>query len=282
VDLFAYASSPEVGEAASRMSRRLLADGSASLLKSSLFGVGVGSPEGSKEYLLFLADENVIGQGFTYDTDMVAKVLEEVGVSWDEKDEEVPPLMLGVPVPSPQAAQFTCNQTQATIGASVRSSEDKLGAITAGHAARPVGAIVQDEDGTHIGRVVFTEQPGDVDTAVSADVAVIELAGVGTPGRFFKGGAPVFPGSEITIETAHGSISETILGFMDYMSMPSMGGLLGSTYLTYRGVTHAGDSGSLVVMEDLIVGHVIGASGAATTYIQDIEFQLHRSRARLA
>jgi hypothetical protein len=73
-----------------------------------------------------------------------------------------------------------------------------------------------------------------------------------------------------------GQTATQVMGFTPFLYVPSMAGMWGQLYFTTAGVTQGGDSGGPVLLDgtDQLVGHLVGASGVITSYIQAIDIQL--------
>jgi hypothetical protein len=69
------------------------------------------------------------------------------------------------------------------------------------------------------------------------------------------------------------------MGESPYINMLS-NGMYGSMYFSVSGVTAGGDSGGPVFEKGGagVIGHVVGSSGPATSYFQDVKYQIDEIR----
>lgn len=193
-------------------------------------------------------------------------------------------IALGVPEPVPQyrpGERLVCSTTYGTLGAVVRTNSGETAILAAGHVARPVDAVVADSVGAP-GRVRFSVDPGSVPTSQrTADIAVV------VPDAWAQGaGAPVaipsrsaVPAGPEHVEFAGASTPAAegdIMGITPFLYVPSMAGMWADVFFTTAGISADGDSGAPVFLSatDELIGHIVGASGPATSYIQAIGCQL--------
>ena len=111
----------------------------------------------------------------------------------------------------------------------------------------------------------------------SADVAVVDDLGRTDPlGYVFKGVGVGVPGDDVTMLGSSGTRSTKLFAYAPWVAVPRMLGIWGHIYLTGEAISVPGDSGAVMLASDaeLPIGHVVGASRPATTYVQDLEFQL--------
>lgn len=203
---------------------------------------------------------------------------------------EPPPrdfLFLAVDPPVPQffpSEQVTASGTTGTLGACVTAASAQDGILTAGHVA-PLGTTVHDSSGTN-GQVTYSHNPATVAGVVpAADVAVIEhVPHVAVTGPPISTAASAEGRAAVEIHgAASGIVTTEVMGFTPFLYVPSMAGMWGQVYFTTAGVTQAGDSGSPTLLSgtETLIGHLVGASGHLTSYIQAIDLQLHASGSTL-
>jgi hypothetical protein len=189
-----------------------------------------------------------------------------------------------LPVPEPQPCFAPSEQVRApvkrgTLGARVETADGDDAILTAGHVAA-TGTTVDDEDGDP-GDVVFSVDPGQVPAhTVTADVAVITAdcwASHSSSVVNVAGTVELKGGQDVTM---HGDVSGTqtgtVMGRSPFIYVPTMSGQWLDCYFTTAGISADGDSGAPVLADgtDDLIGHLVGASGAATSYVEAIDAQL--------
>ncbi|MDQ6914302.1 MAG: S1 family peptidase [Actinomycetota bacterium] len=214
----------------------------------------------------------------------VAELGELRGMLEESLRADVPGNVQALPVPEPQPC-FAPAETvsgpikRGTLGARVTTANGSHAILTAGHVAT-TGTVVHD-GGNHPGKVVFSVDPAQVPAlVVTVDVAVIS-ADCWDP----HAGATVVIGGQAELTggmglAMHGSVSGVKLGVVmgrsPFIHVPSMSGQWDDCYFTTAGISQDGDSGAPVLADgaDHVVGHLVGASGKITSYIQAINPQL--------
>ena len=153
------------------------------------------------------------------------------------------------------------------------------GILTAGHLG-PVGTVVTDGTST-IGMIVFSSDPALCGGKISADVALVELTGGITlsGGHAVSGRTHPAPAANVDVSTQTGIQTVALMGEAVYINMLA-NGMYGSMYFSVSGVTEGGDSGGPVFISGGtdVIGHVVGSSGAATSYFQDVKYQMDEIR----
>jgi|SRR5215469_2487765 len=190
---------------------------------------------------------------------------------------------VGVPTPELQVAtgDMIMAPNVGTCGSSARWANSQ-GILTAGHVGSAPSAAFSN--GAHIGNVVFSRNPANGGAQVGADVALVEL----NPGMHLNksvtGTVRAQPTSNVLIMRPNGGSPVQVIAKTNWFYIPASNGTYGDVYLTMTGVTQPGDSGAAVLLQNTqsLVGHVIGASGRITSYIQDIEYQLQMIRSNPA
>lgn len=187
-------------------------------------------------------------------------------------------LTLGIPPPELHADRVSIAGTTGTIGFGM---VDRLGTdcySTAGHVAVSTGNDAYI-DGVHIGTTsdVFNPEPGG---AAGPDVAVIPAKSPmrKVPTGDYREGEP---GDQIEILTPSGTKVDSIMGFLEWVRFPRTNVRSKNVYITELGVTSAGDSGAAALSGNDAIAHVIGAAGSATSFLQDLGYQLDSLSARL-
>lgn len=192
-----------------------------------------------------------------------------------------------VPEPEPQfqpGKKVSQGARFGTVGCRVTSEDGRPAVLTAGHVVTGVGALVRS-DGA-IGTVTYCSDPARVPFATVADVAVIVPNGRPSPragGLQVSRVASAAAGDRFTsYGVASGPQHMRCAGFVESFYVESMAGQWGHLYMTTAGLTKSGDSGGMVLSpEGDLVGHVVGGSGPVLSFIQDANYQLEQSRARL-
>jgi hypothetical protein len=151
------------------------------------------------------------------------------------------------------------------------------GFLTAGHVAATARAQVFDGR-TLLGTVKWAHDPAGGGTAPQADISVVELP----PGIAFTGalGAAAAAGPNTSVTVCAGArAAGIIMALCTFVYWPRIRGTYGDTYLTTTNISSGGDSGSAVVdSHNNVVGLVVGGSANATTFIQDINYQIAQAR----
>jgi len=185
-------------------------------------------------------------------------------------------------VPTPELNLVIGDQVSTTlsglVGAPVAWSGNH-GFLTAGHLGSK-GTVVSDSVST-IGTIVFSSDPATKGGASSADVAVVELSGGPVTGsRPVTGIVHPGPAAEVDIHTQTGVQTISLMGETPYLNIPNYGMFGGPIYFTTSGVTRLGDSGGPVFEKGgtRLIGHVLGSSQGATSYFQDIQYQVSEIR----
>ena len=186
-------------------------------------------------------------------------------------------------VPEPKLNLAPGDQITASLaglaGAPVTWGSVNAGFLTAGHVGAK-GAVVSDASGP-VGTIVFSSDPVNKGGAISPDVAVVELASgtsLGTPPAV-SGLIHPAPAADVDIHTQKGVQTISLMGETPYLNVPNHG-MFGDMYWTVSGVTQGGDSGGPVFEHggSGLIGHVVGSSGGATSYFQDVAYQLREIR----
>lgn len=234
---------------------------------TGIYGVGVGLRDEEYEFPLIIAHHDLINSNRT------EEVLKEAfGIPVPSNLE-----YLGVEEPELDVVSCFCSGRGGTLGAAVVTQANTRACLTAGHVANPVGAHVSDPNGSLLGVVSFSQYPAIATPGRhSADVAVVDILDRDSLGHVFKGLGVGVPGDDVTMLGSSGTHSTKLLAYAPWVAVPSMIGIWGHIYLTGRAISQPGDSGAVVFASDaeLPIGHVVGASRPATTYVQDLEFQL--------
>ena len=205
-------------------------------------------------------------------------------------DEARPPkefVFLAVDPPVPQfhpSEEARGSGSSGTLGAGVTAASGHHAILTAGHVA-PLHDTVKDS-GQKKGFVTFSRDPAaTLGSAPAADVAVVEPTGQpGGGGPAIASTVPGGPSDEVAIHGAvSGAVTTRIMGFTPFLYAPSMAGMWGQVYFTTHGPTQAGDSGAPALLSGTaqLIGHLVGASGTITSYIQAIDLQLQAAGAKL-
>jgi hypothetical protein len=242
---------------------------------TGIYGVGVGA-RGDYEFPVVIANEELVERKQTKD------VLRRAF------DIQVPAELeyLGVQEPEPQAVSCRCGSRIGTFGVAVLTQAYTHARLTAGHVANPVGAHVVDEEGSVVGIVSFCEDPATAPASkMCADVAVIELPEQRSLSRDeYKGVGYGLAGDGVTMYGSRKTSETKLFCYTPWIAVPYLAGFWAHVYLTQTAISEPGDSGASVVLTEspnLPIGHVVGASRPATTYIQDLDFQLAISNTRL-
>jgi hypothetical protein len=148
------------------------------------------------------------------------------------------------------------------------------GFLTAGHVAPVVGASVYDGS-THIGNVVWSNDPAGHGTTVEPDIAVIELQSGALFSSPITGKANAGPGASISILSS--GTPGVIMGLSQFLFMPSQNATCGDTYFTTGQITIGGDSGGPVMLGGDVIGHVVGASPGIMSFVQHVDYQLREA-----
>lgn len=251
-----------------------------------LLGVGVAVHSGNEYPMVLVNSSGVrdVDSGKTvHDVSDIPEVEDELGehVGHDEMHNYKVRL-----VEPPEPQYFPGDEvhglgTRGTLGAGVSvNGTDAI--LTAGHVAQ--GATTVKNSGGVPGQVLVSIDPSSTGSAMPmADVAVIQPARWATASTIQLSGtsSAVQGGTEIEIHGLSGVQSATVMGFTPFLHVPSMAGQWGDLYFTTAGVTAGGDSGAPVVLKgtDSLIGHLVGASGSTTSYIQTITLQLSATSA---
>lgn len=195
-------------------------------------------------------------------------------------------LLVDPPLPHFHPSQTcTCLGLTGTLGACATAASGQPAILTAGHAVA-LNAIAHDAAASP-GWVSFASDPASTPGVTpAADVAVVEpqSAALGSGGPPISRAAAGGPADVIDFYgQTSGQVSSQIMGFSPFLYTPKMAGMWGQVYFTTAGVTQAGDSGAPVLRNgtDELIGHLVGASGTAMSYVQAVEFQLQASGATL-
>lgn len=251
-----------------------------------IYSVALGGDRHERS-VIFLCDESLVSRPGELDSgisSLLGAVIENLGG-------QIPrdALVFGVPAPEPHCAPsepvLVLPQNNGVLGATITTPQGAPGILTAGHVAGSMNAAAWWK-GAPIGSVSFTEDPSvGPPTAALGDVAVITLSvaltGVG-PSIQMKG--QVQPGDDLECHTYHGvAVAPVLAGLAPWVASPNLSGLWGAIYFTMGSFSQPGDSGAPVLLAgtDVIVGHVVGGSGAYTSYVQAIDYQLAVSRCQL-
>jgi hypothetical protein len=162
---------------------------------------------------------------------------------------------------------------QGAIGTQVRWNSG-VGFVTAGHVAPRVNMTVYDGS-TAIGTVAWSNDPAGHGTAVEPDVAIVELQAGLSMQSTLAGPVSAGPAAMITV-LASGNAGQ-VMGLSQYLYMPSQNATCGDTYFTTAQITQSGDSGGPVLLNNDLIGHVVGASPNVTSYVQDVSYQLREA-----
>jgi hypothetical protein len=187
---------------------------------------------------------------------------------------------LAIPAPEPQFAsgeKVNGPGDYGTLGAWVTTRTGQEAILTAGHVA-VARTVVHDVAG-NTGTVVFSVDPAQVPAAaVTADVAVVVPDTAQTQSQVpLAVTAKASAAAELTITgVASGSQNAHVMGMTPCLYVPKMSGMWGDLYFTTAGCTASGDSGgpATIAGTHQLVGHVVGASGTTTSFIQEVDFQL--------
>jgi hypothetical protein len=288
-----YFEAPE--EAGVELSRELI---DRAAWQSAVLGAGIVlGPEGEVPVAV-ISERLVEREGWTpegkslFDRLYPLQELEAGRAFLDRWGEGISPQMnlaaLILPEPEPQfrpGDRVVQGARFGTVGCRVTSEDGRPAVLTAGHVVTGVGALVRASGA--IGTVTYCSDPARVPPAAAvADVAVIVPNG---PRPLPPGGLQVSraaPAAAGDLFTSYGVISGPqpmeCAAFIDPLHVRSMAGRWASVYMTTEGLTEPGDSGGMVLSpEGDLVGHVVGGSGHFVSWIQDANYQLAQSRARL-
>ncbi len=195
-------------------------------------------------------------------------------------------VVLAVEEPQPHfgcGGEVRSGARRGTLGALVRSAGGRDAILTAGHVAAR-GAPVRDASGNS-GATTFSCDPSSlIGTAPAADVAVIETRSWDPPRLAVSGPAIAQGRQRIELHDRQGTVvAAGVQAFCTYFNWPGGAGAWADLYLTDLGVTSPGDSGgpAFLAGSDRIVGHIVGASGSTTSYVQAIDTQLRAAGATL-
>jgi len=89
-------------------------------------------------------------------------------------------------------------------------------------------------------------------------------------------------GEMLSVHRSVALATSPVMGFLQWVRFPRSGVKCANVYITEDGVTDDGDSGAPVTIDDDGIGHVIGASGRVTSYVQHLGYQLNALGAALA
>ena len=238
------------------------------IMWSGIYGVGVQALSDNRFTPIILVDNKV--EGYLPD---IFKVEFEISLPDNFR-------IIYASPPLPQSAICLCQGRRSTLGADVYISEGRVGVLTAGHIASPIGEAILTESGNLIGEVVFTESPGMPPVLVAhADVAVVEVHDLNRhQERGLKPGFQPQPGERETVAMIHADgrrIETSISTAAEWIYSPELGGRWGEVYLTDEVISDEGDSGAPVVISDTsVIGHVVGVIPDLGTLVQDLEYQL--------
>lgn len=241
---------------------------------TGIYGVGIGVRDHEYEFPVVIAHDDLVSSKRT--EELLAEVFDIHAPSNLE--------YLGVQEPELDTQFCLCSGRGGTLGTVVLTQANTRACLTAGHVANPVGARVTDIDESFVGVVSFSQDPSIAPSGrLSADVAVVETLGQETIGAQFKGIGTGLPGEEVVMFGSSGINSGTLFAYAPWVAIPALVGFWADIYLTDHAISQRGDSGAAVITPDSerVIGHVVGASRPATTYIQDIEFQLAVSGTRI-
>jgi hypothetical protein len=203
---------------------------------------------------------------------------------------DIPHETLTIAIPPPEEnyakVQIEGHSEAGTLGIPVWLKDGQAGALTAGHVAREVGAVVTIND--HIaGEVVYSNHRSKyLHPEAIADVAAIllydggaeahglpEIAGTGDAAEL----ATVWPYNRSGI----GKTGETIRLIHDRFAVDEQAAWA-DVFLVDAAISQGGDSGSIVINnENLVVGQVVGGHPPAYSVVQDINLLLADSDTRL-
>jgi hypothetical protein len=170
-----------------------------------------------------------------------------------------------------------------TLGPCLIDSAGLPGIMTAGHVAQDLNAVVSDTAGP-FGRVAQCVVP-ERKNAPSADCALI------LPTReewqsaqqlSIAEESPPDPDQSVTAYGSHGTRTDSVELFAEWLFIPTLGATVTSVYKTYAPISSPGDSGAPVLLtgSSQIAGTVVAGSNAES-YFQAMSVQLRALDARL-
>jgi hypothetical protein len=190
-------------------------------------------------------------------------------------------VVVGLPAPRPQygpGRRVDAFGAHGTLGALARTAGGDDAILTAGHLAL-AGTVVTNTGGDPAD-VVFSIDPAQVPAGVlCADVAVVvpRSPSAWTPGVATTAPAQARAGDSLTMTGGvSGTQTATIVGAAREFLVPGSSGLWADVFMTDHGISAGGDSGAPATLdgETGLLGHLVGASGQITSFVQEIDVQL--------
>lgn len=191
--------------------------------------------------------------------------------------------VMGVPAPTLQfgpGGPIECAGRSGTAGALVTTPIGRVGLMTAGHVAPLLGSVVSSGS-KRLGRVWFAEEPNaGPPFHHTRDVSVILLDDEAAPlsGLAIRA-TGISDGNRESI-TAYGRTgkprSTEVLSFTTWFCPKSLLIRWDDVYQTQIPISDVSDSGAPVLLDDTraLIGHIVGGSPSASSYIQAIDTQL--------
>ncbi|MBA2715544.1 MAG: hypothetical protein H0U51_00490 [Propionibacteriales bacterium] len=258
---------------------------------ASVLGAGVIEYRGGPRPVLFVAER--LAPAATSLRDGLLELAEAPGAAELLKARRINPpqktLVVALPPPRPQYGPGRFVESAGlpgTLGVRVQTASGADGILTAGHVAS-AGSVARNASG-QLGDVTFSVDPAQVPAAqVAADVAVIEphMASAWHTGVSTGTAREPVIGEQITLfGNVSGEQTSRVIAATPALWLSSASGMWASLVMTAEAFSQGGDSGGPVQAHGStdLLGHLVGAAGTFTSFVQKIDVQLAVTGATLA
>lgn len=190
-------------------------------------------------------------------------------------------VVLALPPTRPQygpGRHVRASGANGTLGARVVTADGREAILTAGHVVT-AGDVARNA-ADQLADCIFSIDPAQVPAAqVAADVAVLvpHLPTAWSPGVPISGACTARAGDRVDLSgSVSGQQTSRVVGAMPEYWLSATSGLWASVLITAEGFSTEGDSGGPVTAQGTteLVGHLVGGSGAVTSFVQTLDVQL--------